>query len=84
MKVYRGVAMWVFIIVGAIPFVVVFGIIVYNVIHAGMDYNKTKKVMYNMITNAIEKTDKSKKCAYCGTEYDSKVCPSCGAEQTKK
>ena len=76
--------MWIFMFVGAIPFVVVFGIIVYNVIHARINYSKSKEAMFNIILNAKDKSEKNETCAYCGTPFDEGVCPSCGARSAKK
>ena len=75
--------MWIFIAVGVIPFVIVFGI--FNTIHARIAYSKTKEAIFNVVTNAQEKVENAKKtCAYCGSRFEGEVCPSCGAGVAKK
>lgn len=77
--------MWMFIAVGVIPFVIVFGIVVFNTIRAIISHNKTKEAIYDYATSALEKVDAAGKiCAYCGTHFKEDVCPACGAGVTKK
>ena len=77
--------MWVFIFVGIIPFVIVFGIIIYKVINAGKAYNKTKEAIFDIVTTQVNNTiEKNENCDYCGKQYDGNICPHCGAESTRK
>lgn len=77
--------MWVFIAVGIIPFIIVAGIIIFNVISAGRNYSKTRESIYGIIaTQANNKMEKNESCAYCGKQLDGDVCPHCGAGATKK
>ena len=56
--------MWMFIAVGVIPFVIVFGIVVCNTIRAIISHNKTKEAIYDYATSALEKVaDAGKICA---------------------
>ena len=76
--------MWIFMFVGAIPFVVVFSIIVIKIIQASANYAKTKEALFDFLPQNKEQVEKHEICAYCGKKYAGNVCLSCGAGHTKK
>ena len=76
--------MWIFMFVGAIPFVVVFSIIVIKIFKASANYAKTKEVLFDVFPKNKEQEQTIETCDYCGKRYTGNVCPSCGAGHVKK